>query len=63
MLYKISKKPWQEKISHLTGIISSKWVINSIDFLKLSEILDTRELEVTIPGYLLLFKTFIRELL
>ena len=45
MLYKISKKPWQEKISHLTGIISSKWVINSIDFLKLSEILDTRELE------------------
>ena len=63
MLYKISKKPWQEKISHLTGIISSKWVINSIDFLKLSEIVDTTELEVTIPGYLLLFKTFIRELL
>lgn len=63
MLYKISKKPWQEKISHLAGIISSKWVINSIDFLKLSEIVDTRELEVTIPGYFLLFKTCIRELL
>ena len=34
-------KNLDKKISHLTGIISSK-VINSIDFLKLSEIVDTR---------------------